>query len=103
MPTSIAFGLAARAVVQDAAVQAAFHKSTVESWALYAIGVAATLLRTYARGSAVGFRHLQADDYLVWVGIVCAPAVDPTARHLVANLHIAVILHCADGSCVQRG
>ncbi|KAB8074039.1 hypothetical protein BDV29DRAFT_127641 [Aspergillus leporis] len=70
MPTSIAFGLAARAVVQDAAVQAAFHKSTVESWALYAIGVAATLLRTYARGSAVGFRHLQADDYLVWVGIL---------------------------------
>ncbi|KAF7589611.1 hypothetical protein BBP40_004025 [Aspergillus hancockii] len=69
MFTSITFDLGARAATQDAA-QAAFRKSTIESWTLYAIGVAATLLRTYARGSAVGFTHLRADDYLVWVGIL---------------------------------
>ncbi|PLB48751.1 hypothetical protein P170DRAFT_455637 [Aspergillus steynii IBT 23096] len=62
-------GLMARASEQDAA-QAAFHKSTVESWTLYAFGVAATILRTYARGNAVGYRNLRSDDYLVWVGVL---------------------------------
>jgi hypothetical protein len=42
----------------------------VELWVLYALAVAFTVLRTYARISAVGFRRLQVDDYLVWVAIV---------------------------------
>lgn len=54
----------------DEAARAALHKPTVEHWTLYAIGVTLTLLRTYARVRAVGFRHLQAEDLLVWVGIV---------------------------------
>ncbi|KAJ8195365.1 hypothetical protein LV164_002207 [Aspergillus fumigatus] len=54
----------------DEAARAALHKPTVEHWTLYAIGVTLTLLRTYARVRAVGFRHLQAEDLLVWVGII---------------------------------
>jgi hypothetical protein len=54
----------------DEAAQAALYKSTVEHWTLYAVGVTVTLLRTYSRVRAVGFRHLQAEDLLVWVGIV---------------------------------
>ena len=42
----------------------------VELWTLYAFAVSFTFLRAYARISAVGFRELQADDYLVWVAIV---------------------------------
>lgn len=71
MSPSVALDLAARAASQGAANAA--YNATVELWTLYSIGVAVTLLRTYARGRAVGWRHLQADDYLVWVGIVCAP------------------------------
>ncbi|KAE8149094.1 hypothetical protein BDV25DRAFT_141146 [Aspergillus avenaceus] len=69
MSISYAVNLVARDAAPDA-VQAALHKSAVESWTLYAFGVAATLLRTYARGSAVGYKNLRADDYLVWVGIL---------------------------------
>ena len=69
MSTGIAFDIVTRGAGEEAA-QAAFHKSTIESWTLYSIGVAATILRTYARGSAVGLRNLRADDYLIWVGIV---------------------------------
>ncbi|RLL97338.1 hypothetical protein CFD26_105727 [Aspergillus turcosus] len=54
----------------DDAAKAAIHKATVETWTLYSIGVTVTLLRTYARVRAVGFRHLQAEDVLVWVGIL---------------------------------
>lgn len=56
----------------DDAAKAAIHKATVETWTLYSIGVTVTLLRTYARVRAVGFRHLQAEDVLVWIGIVRA-------------------------------
>ncbi|KAB8259282.1 hypothetical protein BDV32DRAFT_139004 [Aspergillus pseudonomiae] len=69
MSTGIAFDIVTRGAGEEAA-QAAFHKSTIESWTLYSIGVAATILRTYARGSAVGLRNLRADDYLIWVGII---------------------------------
>ncbi|KAE8370866.1 hypothetical protein BDV27DRAFT_165021 [Aspergillus caelatus] len=69
MSSGITFDIVTRAAEEEAA-QAAFRKSAIESWTLYAIGVAATILRTYARGSAVGFRHLRADDYLIWVGIL---------------------------------
>ncbi|CAG5169333.1 uncharacterized protein ALTATR162_LOCUS7028 [Alternaria atra] len=44
--------------------------ATVELWTLYAFGVSFTFLRTYARISAVGFRELKLDDYLIWVAIL---------------------------------
>ncbi|BAE66420.1 unnamed protein product [Aspergillus oryzae RIB40] len=69
MSSRTAFDVVTRAAEEEAA-QAAFHKSAIESWTLYSIGVAATILRTYARGNAVGLRNLRADDYLVWVGIL---------------------------------
>jgi hypothetical protein len=69
MSHSIDFDLEARASPQDAALKAAYN-TTVELWTLYSFGVAVTLLRTYARGRAVGLRHMKADDYLIWVAIV---------------------------------
>ncbi|KAJ6442879.1 triacylglycerol lipase-like protein [Purpureocillium lavendulum] len=53
-----------------AAAEAAFHKFAVESWTLYGIGLSSTILRTYARVRAVGFRNLRPDDYFIWVGMV---------------------------------
>ena len=49
---------------------------TVELWTLYAFGVSFTILRTYARIVAVGFRDLKADDYLIWLAVVRTPEVD---------------------------
>ncbi|ODA79349.1 hypothetical protein RJ55_04942 [Drechmeria coniospora] len=46
----------------------AFHKFTIELWTLFSIALLATLLRTYARVRAVGFKNLKPDDYLAWVG-----------------------------------
>ncbi|KAK2011818.1 hypothetical protein LZ32DRAFT_606075 [Colletotrichum eremochloae] len=43
---------------------------TIEAWTLYGIGVFLTVLRTYARVKAVGFRNFRADDYLVWLAIL---------------------------------
>lgn len=43
---------------------------TVELWTLFTIGVLFTVLRTYARLSAVGLRELRADDYLIWLAVV---------------------------------
>ncbi|TDZ27899.1 hypothetical protein C8035_v008616 [Colletotrichum spinosum] len=63
-PTSPA--AAAQAAAYDA-VFAEARRSTVEAWTLYAIGMAATALRTYARTKAVGVRNFRADDYLAWV------------------------------------
>lgn len=47
---------------------------TVELWTLYALGVTFTVLRAYARVSAVGFRRLHPDDYLIWLAVVCLPS-----------------------------
>ncbi|KAM0559927.1 hypothetical protein ACHAPJ_003877 [Fusarium lateritium] len=44
--------------------------SIVESWTLYAVGVASTLLRFYARMRVDGFRSLQSEDYLMAIGII---------------------------------
>jgi hypothetical protein len=44
----------------------------VELWTLYAFGVSFTILRTYARIKAVGFKDLDWDDYLIWVAMVCS-------------------------------
>ncbi|WQF82341.1 hypothetical protein CDEST_07355 [Colletotrichum destructivum] len=52
------------------ATEEAGRQSTIETWTLYGIGVVVTILRTYARANAVGFRDLRADDYLVWVAIL---------------------------------
>ncbi|XXH01068.1 hypothetical protein Hte_007419 [Hypoxylon texense] len=59
----------AAAAAAMAAAQAAMLQFTIEAWTLLAIGICVTILRTYARVKAVGFRRLQADDYLVWVGV----------------------------------
>lgn len=67
-----------------AAAQAAFRQSTIEIWTLFAIGFMATVIRTYARVKAVGFRHLKPDDYLVWLGIVRFP-FDLQLQYLVAS------------------
>lgn len=44
--------------------------AAVELWTLYAFGILFTILRTYARISAVGFRKLQVDDYLIWFAVI---------------------------------
>lgn len=65
-----------RDAASDAAAAAAieaFRQLTIEIWTLYAVGVMSTILRTYARIRAVGIRNLRADDYLMWLAIVCRP------------------------------
>jgi hypothetical protein len=52
------------------AAAALFLRDVIEIWTLFGLGVLVTLLRTYARVSAVGFKELQLDDYLAWIGIV---------------------------------
>ncbi|KAI6785006.1 uncharacterized protein J7T54_008100 [Emericellopsis cladophorae] len=53
-----------------AAAAAAFRSLTIEIWTLYAVAVASTFLRTYARVRAVGWKGMGWDDYLVWVGVI---------------------------------
>ncbi|KAI1207526.1 uncharacterized protein F4807DRAFT_452868 [Annulohypoxylon truncatum] len=60
---------AAAAAAQQAAA-AAMLQFTIEAWTLLSIGIVVTMLRTYARIKAVGFKGLQADDYLVWIGAI---------------------------------
>lgn len=64
---------AAAAAAQEAAAKA-FQEVTIEIWTLYAVALSATLLRTYARVRAVGFKGLRADDYFVWAGTVGIPS-----------------------------
>jgi hypothetical protein len=54
----------------QAAIAAAVRAFNTELWTLYAFGVLVTILRTYARVKAVGFRDLRADDFIVWFAIV---------------------------------
>ncbi|KAJ5684725.1 uncharacterized protein N7477_001070 [Penicillium maclennaniae] len=61
--------MAARIEIRDAASDAAY-KTAVELWTLYSIGVSITLLRTYARCRAVGWRNLRLDDLFIWIGII---------------------------------
>lgn len=60
----------AAAEAAAAAAQAAMQSFTIEAWTLLTVGILFTMLRTYARVRSVGFKGLQADDYLVWVGAV---------------------------------
>lgn len=53
-----------------AAIAAAVRNFNTELWTLYAFGVLMTIFRSYARVKAVGFRDLQADDFLIWLAIV---------------------------------
>lgn len=88
------------ASASENAAEAAWHKSTVELWLLYTIGVTLTLLRTYARVRAGAIGHLRAEDFLVWAGIVrdshtlqdmCKLCVS----HIVANIHSKQIFYTA--------
>lgn len=54
---------------QAAALAAAAEEFNRELWILLSFGTLVTVLRTYARVRAVGFRNLQPDDYLAWVGM----------------------------------
>ena len=72
--------MAARIEIRDAASDAAY-KTAVELWTLYSIGVAITLLRTYARWRAVGWKNLRLDDLLIWVGIVSDPLTHAFRDH----------------------
>ncbi len=60
---------AAAAAAAEAAA-AAMRQFTIEAWTLLAFGIVVTILRTYARIKAVGVKRLQADDFLVWIGVV---------------------------------
>ncbi|KAJ5834591.1 hypothetical protein N7447_000617 [Penicillium robsamsonii] len=79
MSNFMAFGLEPRDAASDA------YKATVELWTLYSIGVAVTILRTYARSRSGGLRNLRLDDYLVWVGIVLYTA-QASLAHSVGNV-----------------
>ncbi|KAI1874532.1 hypothetical protein JX265_004740 [Neoarthrinium moseri] len=54
----------------EAGAAAALQQFVTEDFTLFSIGVAFVMVRTYARIRLVGFRHLQADDYLVWLGMI---------------------------------
>lgn len=60
---------AAEAAAAEAA-SAAARTFNITIWTLYAFGVLVTALRTYARVKAVGWKHFEADDYLVWVAVL---------------------------------
>lgn len=62
---------AEQAAAIDAALAAA-RLFNITLWTLYAFGVLVTVLRTYARVKAVGWNRFEADDYLVWLAVVCA-------------------------------
>lgn len=72
MPTTPAPDPAAQAAAM-AAAQAAMNQFTIEAWTLLGVGLLVTIIRTYARVRTVGWKGLQADDYLVWVGAVRLP------------------------------
>lgn len=80
------------------AAEAALHKSTVELWLLYTIGVILTILRTYTRVKVGGLRHLRAEDFLVWAGIVCGSHLtlcNLYVSHDVANIQSEQIFYTA--------
>jgi hypothetical protein len=65
----------AEAAAIEAALAAA-RASNITLWTLYAFGVLITALRTYARVKAVGWKHFEADDYLVWVAVVSGTVIN---------------------------
>ncbi|OHE92469.1 hypothetical protein CORC01_12260 [Colletotrichum orchidophilum] len=83
MSTSEPTDLAAQATA--AAATESNQQFTIEVWTLYGIGVAVTVLRTYARAKAVGFRNFRADDYLVW-GAILFYTVLSTLAYSIGNI-----------------
>ncbi|KAJ8117660.1 hypothetical protein OPT61_g1197 [Boeremia exigua] len=61
--------------------------SSVELWTLYTFGVLVTILRTYARISAVGYRELRADDYLIWFAVLLYTAQSTLGYHVGVAAH----------------
>jgi hypothetical protein len=71
---------------------------TVELWTLYVLAVSFTILRTYARVVAVGFRELCVDDYLIWLAIVRISAhCGLLATHAHACIQIIYSAQCTLG------
>jgi len=52
------------------AAENAFRQFVTEDFTLFSVGLVVTITRTYARVRQVGFKGLQADDYLAWVAMV---------------------------------
>lgn len=68
----------------QAAAAAAAKEFNSEVFALLALGILITALRTYSRISSVGFKNLQLDDLLVWLAAVThASEKDPEGRQRV--------------------
>ncbi|KAI8630336.1 hypothetical protein F5Y19DRAFT_429732 [Xylariaceae sp. FL1651] len=74
------------------AAEEALLQFVTEDWTLFSIGLVATITRTFARVRQVGFKGLQGDDYLVWLGMVfyaaetsLAYAVGAAAKGLANN------------------
>ncbi|KAI1499255.1 hypothetical protein F5X99DRAFT_420060 [Biscogniauxia marginata] len=65
-----------------AAAEAALLQFVTEDWTLFAVGIVITIIRTYARVKQVGFKGLQADDYLVWIAMIFY-AVESTLAYSV--------------------
>lgn len=81
-----------------AAAEAALRESTIEIWTLFAVGFAATVVRTCARLHAVGLKGLRPDDYIVWVGIVRAQNISFELSHLIGCIANAIsisVLRCS--------
>ena len=71
--------------------------AVTESWTLYGVGVAATLLRFYARMRVDGFRSLQAEDYLMGISIVG----HFEAVRIEMILILTGLLYDPDDACIQ--
>ncbi|KAL0941655.1 uncharacterized protein CTRU02_204418 [Colletotrichum truncatum] len=68
----------------EATIEAA-RRMTIEAWTLYGIGMVVTMLRTYARAKAVGFRNFRPDDYLAWAAALFY-TVQSTLAYEVGNV-----------------
>jgi hypothetical protein len=71
--------------------------AVTEGWTLYAVGVAATFLRFYARMRVDGFRSLQAEDYLMVISIV---SIAQTISFVLV-LTPTDLLHDSNDPCIQ--
>ncbi|KAK4129231.1 hypothetical protein N657DRAFT_609369 [Parathielavia appendiculata] len=76
---------AAGAAGAEAALAAAARTFNITLWTLYAVGVLVTVLRTYARVMAVGWKRFEADDILVWVAVLLY-STQTTLGYEVGNL-----------------
>lgn len=83
----------------QAAAAAAAQRFTVEAFTLLAVGLAITILRTYARVTVNGgFKGLQLDDYLAWFAAVCSGENLPQALRTLTDS--TGMLRGRNGTCV---